>query len=367
MDINYGKYIGLSVRNLRLVGQALIRVDIYYQTSSSSVYNADGVNVSLSCGMGYKYIGKLIVPSGANSERYWGTFDISITNPESWFYVTAYCEDAANPGAYPQFTTTSNSAVGYKGAFNFNKIVSAGPYSCTVNVSVRNMYSEEMTFKGYDERYRTHNLNPTSSDGTSQSFNFTMNDIPANTNFSEYAGLVIPGGNGNSPWGWLGNGQGTVQYVTTFTEMSMPHVSIRRNETNVTVSWSAGGTTNKPKGAANRTGTIVLKNSSKGQISAVDVNLEVAGSYTFYGISKDTAIYSQAYYTVRGLVDSSGSSKTYYQYSNEVFIDGVKSTGHLKVNGSYKKMVDTYIKVNGSYKRAVEGYVKVGGSYKKII
>ena len=367
MVIKSGKYLGLAVRNVRLVGQATVRVDIYYQTSSAGVNNADGVNIYLTCGTGYKYKTKLIIPYNANSERLIGSYDLLIDNTDSWFYVTAYCEDSVSPSGYPAFSTTSDAVLGYKGSYTYVGITGATGTTCTVKSNVRNMYSEEMTYKNYSGVYETQNLNATSSDGSNQTITYTMTGIPANTKFTENAGTVPPGGNGSSPWAWLNrSGQGTITYATTFTNMSMPTLSISRNGTTVTVSWTAGGTTNKPNGLASRSGKILLRDINKATLQSVSANLEVAGSTTFT-VASDIKVYAVGEYTVTGLVDSNGTAKTYYQYSNEPYLEGATATGYVKVNGVYKKSLETYVKVNGVYKKVLEGYIKVNGVYKKII
>lgn len=367
MNIASGKYLGLAVRNVRLVGQATVRVDLYYQTSSASIYNGDGVNIYLNCGMGNVYKTKLIIPTNANSERLVGTYDILVNNADSWFYITAYCQDAVSPGSYPAFSTNSESVLGYKGSYSYIGITGATATTCTIKSSLRNMYSEEMAYRNYQGVYQTQNLNATPSDGSLQEVSYTMTGIPANTRFSETVGSVPPGGSGSSPWAWdSGRGYGMPTYATTFTEMSMPTVTITRNGTNVLASWSAGGTTNKPNGAS-RSGKIILKNASKTVLSSANVNLEVAGNYTFNNIPGETLLYAQAEYTVTGLVDTNGAAKTYYQYSNEAYLEGSSSTGYIKVNGSYKKTLETYVKVDGVYKKVLEGYIKVNGTYKKII
>lgn len=368
MNINSGKYIGLEVRNMRLVGQAYIKYDIYYQTSSSGVYNSDGVNVYISCGTGYRHVGKLIIGSNKNSETYWGTFHTSIDNSDSWFYLTAYCEDSVSPASYPKFTTTSPSVLGYKGDLSYAGIAGAGPNSCTIKANIRNMFSEDMTYKNYYDVYEVQALGATSASGSAQNITYTMNNIPTNTRFSKWSGSVPDGGNASSPWAWLaGKAQTSITYATTFSNMSMPTVYLSRSGTNVTISWSAGGTTNKPNGEASRTGKIYLKNASKTIIGSAQVNLEAAGSYTFNNISTSTSVYAQAEYTVVGLVNSSGVSQNFYQYSNENYLEGFSATGYIKVNGAYKKTLETYVKVNGSYKKVLEGYIKVNGAYKKIV
>lgn len=366
MVIKSGKYLGLAVRNIRLVGQATIRCDVYYQTSSSGVSNADGVNIYLSCGMGYKYKAKLVIPYNANTERLAGTYDLAIDNTDNWFYVTAYCEDSVNPGSYPNFSTTSDSVLGYKGDYSYTEITGATGTTCTIKTSVRNMYSEEMAYINYSDTKLVQSLSATSSNGASQNVSYTMAGIPANTKFTKGVGLIIPGGDSGSSWAWLGNGQGTATYSTTFTNMSMPTLSISRNGTTVTVSWTAGGTTNKPGGLASRSSKIILKNESKATLQSKSVNLEVAGSTTFT-VANDVSVYAIGEYTVTGLVDSNGTNKTYYQYSNEPFLEGATATGYIKVSGIYKKSLETYVKVNGVYKKVLEGYIKVNGAYKKMI
>ena len=366
MVIKSGKYLGLAVRNVRLISQATVRVDIYYQTSSAGVSNADGVNIYLSCGMGYKYKTKLVIPYNANTERLVGTYDLLIDNTDNWFYVTAYCEDSINPSSYPGFTTTSESVLGYKGNYSYTGITGATGTTCTIKSSVRNMYSEEMVYINYSDTKVSQSLSATSSNGTSQDVSYTMTGIPANTSFTKGVGLIIPGGDSGSGWAWLGNGQGTATYSTTFTNMSMPTLSISRNGTTVTVSWTAGGTTNKPNGLASRSGKILLRNTNKATLQSKSVNLESAGSTTFT-VASDTPVYAIGEYTVTGLVDSNGANKTYYQYSNEPYSEGATATGYVKVSGVYKKSLETYVKVNGVYKKVLEGYVKVNGVYKKIV
>lgn len=367
MNVPSGKYLGLEVRNVRIVGQALARFDIYYQTSSSGVYNSDGVNVYVSCGTGYRHLGKLAIGYNQNSERYWGTFDFSIDNPDSWFYLTPYCEDSISPGSYPRFTVTGPSYLGYKGDLSYQGISSAGETYCTINLNIRNMFNEDMVYKDINGVYRTQALGATSSNGTSQNINYSMTDIPANTRFTNWSGLVPNGGNGDSPWAWLGNGQGSVTYATVFSQMDMPKISISRKDTTVTISWTGGGTYNKPRGDASRSGKIILMDSSKVAMTSAAANLEVNGSCVFNNIPANGSLFAVAEYTVNGLVDRSGNAKTYVQYSNEVYVQGISATANIKVDGVYKKTTNTYIKVDGYYKKVTEGYIKVDGYYKKIV
>ena len=158
MVIKSGKSIGLEVRNARLVGQGTIRVDIYYQTASAGVYNSDGVNIYLNCGTGNVYRTRLIIPYNANYEIFVGSYDLLIDNSDTWFHITAYCQDSVNPSGYPEFTTTSESVLGYKGSYSYTGITGATTTTCTIKSSIRNMYSEEMAYRNYGGVYQIQNL-----------------------------------------------------------------------------------------------------------------------------------------------------------------------------------------------------------------
>ena len=86
-------------------------------------------------------------------------------------------------------------------------------------------------------------------------------------------GLIPSGGNTSSPWAWS---SATIAVKTIFSSMSMPTVSAYRHSddpTKVTISWTAGGTTNKPKGSASRRPVLILRGTDEVNVATkYDIN-----------------------------------------------------------------------------------------------
>ena len=232
-----------------------------------------------------------------------------------------------------------------------------------IRLSFRAYHGEDLCHQNFDSNgtatWVVKSLPTTNNSGTTYDFDCTM---PKNFAGTMTYGLIPSGGNTSSPWAW---GNATIAVKTIFSSMSMPTVSASRNSTDptkVTISWTAGGTTNKPKGTASRRPVLVLRKADGTNIATLyDKSLETAGSHTFTGVPTDIEISAFAEYSVSGL-----QGGTQYQKSNIVTVPALAKP-KVKVSGAYKNVTNTYIKVSGAYKQVTEIYVKVGGVYKKIV
>ena len=184
--------------------------------------------------------------------------------------------------------------------------------------------------------------------------------------------MILPNGSSNSFYAW--NDSGTYKIRTSFSQMSMPKITVSRDSSNPTrlnVSWPAGGTINKPTGDASRiqyvvaieadkNGTLNMNNIKWGST----INLEVAGSGYIDNVDIDKRWGIYAEYRVDGL--GASSSDHYFQKTNIVYIEPLIFNPYLKINNEYKKCTEGYIKTNNEYKKIEKAYLKINGEYKEI-
>ena len=363
-----GTYVRVGVYGPDMMGNNVMQFPVQFWASSSSVYNSDGQDIriwrswegqsSISTVLGTLWGADL----GKYASSRW-TYNYNWTMPSSWCQIEADTKDRLNDS---RFYAKSGVITVYKGTFTAS-VKTADADGVTMNLTYRNVQGEKLKWRSWNASggayWAVGNLPKTGSGGSTTTFRVAM---PKN-----FAGMVTYGeisqyGDANSTFQW---GTKDITVATTFTSMSMPTVSASRDGSNpgrINVSWTAGGTTNKPGGGASRAGSIILRlynsDGSWTNLGTKSANLEVAGSTYFDNIRTDVDFKVFAEYSVTGL-----SGGTQWQSSNHVTISKANGNAKVKVGGAYKNVTETYIKVGGAYKKVVETYIKVGGVYKKVI
>ena len=364
-----GTYVRIGLYGPTLTGNRVMSYKVQYWASSTSVWNSDGQEIRVwrawEGQSGHPTIlGTLWgsdVGKYTSSNRWTYTYNWTMPNTTSWIQIEADTRDKLDDS---RFYAKSGIITCYQGTFSAAVI---GEYENRnrIKLTFRSVNGEDLVHHNFDSNgngvWALKALSTTGSGGTTYEFDCTM---PKNFAGTMTYGQVASGGTTSSPWVW---GSKTINVKTTFSAMSMPTVSAYRHSddpTKVTVSWTAGGTTNKPKGSASRRSVLILRGTDDVNVvnPVYDKNLEVAGSYTFTGVPVNKGFNAFAEYSVSGL---QGGTK--YQKSNYVWINPPTAQPKIKVNGAYKNVTNTYIKVNGAYKQVTEIYVKVGGVYKKIV
>lgn len=362
-----GTYVRVGITGPTLTGNNVMRFTVQYWSSSSSVWNADGQEIRgwrkwegqawTKQVLGTLWNGDL--GKYLSGSRWSYTYNVGFQS--TWMQIEAETADKLGDS---RFYATTGAITCYKGTYSCSNI---GQYEArnAIRLSFRAYHGEDLCHQNFDSNgtatWVVKALPTTNNSGTTYNFDCTM---PKNFAGTMTYGLIPSGGNTSSPWAW---GSATIAVQTIFSSMSMPTVSAYRHSddpTKVTISWTAGGTTNKPKGSASRRPVLILRGTDNVNVvnPVYDKNLEVAGSYTFTGVPVNKGFNAFVEYSVSGL---QGGTK--YQQSNYVWIDPPTAQPKIKVNGAYKNVTNTYIKVNGAYKQVTEIYVKVGGVYKKIV
>lgn len=364
-----GTYVRVGITGPTLTGNRNIRYVVQYWSSSSAVFNGDGQDIRVTRSwtnqsnttstLGTLWSGDLgKYTSGA---RWSYTYNWSLSTSATWGNIFADTKDRLNDS---RFFAKTGTITCYQGTYSC-AILSRGATSCSIRLTFRAVNGEDLCHHNFNSSgagvWAVKALPTTSSSGSTYDFTCTM---PANFAGTMTYGLVPSGGNTSSPWAW---GSASIAVSTTFSSMSMPTVSASRNATTpttVNISWTAGGTTNKPKGSASRRSVIIAREYySDGTWANVDlkydINLESAGSTTLtVPVDKEVKVFAE--YSVSGL-----ASGTAYQNSNMVVIPKAYSKPHIKIGGVYKQ-AQPYIKISGTYRTVSEVYVKVGGTYRKV-
>ena len=361
-----GTYVRVGITGPTLTGNNVMRFTVQYWSSSSSVWNADGQEIRgwrkwegqawTSQVLGTLWNGDL--GKYLTGSRWSYTYNVGFQS--TWMQIEAETADKLGDS---RFYATTGAITCYKGTYSCSNI---GQYEArnAIRLSFRAYHGEDLCHQNFNSNgtatWVVKSLSTTGSGTSTYDFDCTM---PKNFAGTMTYGLIPSGGNTSSPWAW---GSAKIAVKTKFSSMSMPTVSAARDAsdpTKVKVTWTAGGTTNKPLGDAYRTPVLIVRNSSGTNVATkYDINFESAGSYTFTGLPTDIGFNVHAEYSVYNL-----QGGTQYQGGNKVWIDPVTAQPKVKVSGAYKNVTNTYIKVSGSYKQVTEIYVKVGGVYKKIV
>ena len=361
-----GTYVRVGITGPTLTGNNNMRFTIQYWSSGSTVWNDDGQDIKgwrkwegqawTAQVLGTLWGGDL--GKYLSGSRWSYTYNVGFQS--TWMQIEAETTDRAGDS---RFYATTGAITCYKGTYSCSNI---GQYveRNAIRLLFRAYHGEDLCHQNFDSNgtaYWTVKALPTTDkNGTTYDFDCTM---PKNFAGTMTYGLIPSGGNTSSPWAWS---SATINVQTIFSSMSMPTVSASRDSTDptkVTISWTAGGTTNKPKGTASRRPVLVLRRADGTNVATLyDKSIETAGSHTFTGVPTDIEISAFAEYSVSGL-----QGGTHYQKSNIVTVPAAAAKPKVKVNGAYKDVTNTYIKVNGAYKQVTEIYVKVNGAYKKIV
>lgn len=359
-----GTYVRTSISGPTILGNRQFRFNVRYWSSSSSVYNNDGQDICVQVTANNRsdriILGTLYGSSLANytsEDRAW-SYDFIYTAPQdvNCFDICSFTIDKAGDGRF--YTATYNIVVSQAKVTNMH-IKNVNQTSCTIQVDVSNPFDEEIKLQNAQGGFVVVPLNSSSSLRT---ITATINNMPVNSSYNREYGHIVPNGSSSSPYVW---GSGQYNICTSFTNMSMPTISAKRNNddpTIIDVTWTAGGTTNKPQGNANRKPSIVVLLDGTNDVvySTNSINLENSGSIQI----KNMSVLSK--YNVYCSYDVYGLDKQYNQKSNIVNIEANTFNPYIKVNGNYKKCNEGYIKVNGNYKKILKTYIKVNGVYKEV-
>lgn len=364
-----GTYVRVGVYGPDMLGNDKMRFPVQFWASSSSVFNSDGQDIRIwRSWQGQSSISTVLGTLwGADLGKYvssrW-TYNYDWTMPSSWCQIEADTKDRLNDS---RFYAKSGVITVYRAEATAS-ISSVSQTGNTISFSYRAPQGEKIVHHEFNSSGGAYwgIKTPPKTGSSHSSYSFTLS-LPRNFAGSMTYGFVSQYGSTSSPWAW--SGVKSINVATSFTSMSMPTVSASRDSSNpgrIHVSWTAGGTTNKPMGGASRAGSIILRlynsDGSWTNLGSKSANLEVAGSTYFDNIRTDVEFAVFAEYSVSGL-----SGGTQWQSSNRVTIGKAGGNAKVKVGGSYKNVSETYIKVGGAYKRVVETYIKVGGVYKKVV
>ena len=358
-----GTYVRTSRNGPNLLGNRKFSFVIKYWSSSSSVWNSDGqeINVKITANgssqtinLGTLYGSNLgSYTSEDNAWSYTYTYTASVV--VNGFSICSITKDKNNDGNF--YAATGNINV-VQAKITAPAINSTTTTSCTLSANVSNPYSEEIKYQNAQGNFLVTTLNASSSQRT---VNFTVSNMPTNSAYTDRIyGHILPNGSASSPFVW---GSGTYKIATSFTSMSMPTIKAKRNENDPTiidVTWTAGGTTNKPKGSAYRTPSALAVLDGNAIYASSTPNLETAGSIQIKGVSLTNSYKVYCQYDIYGL------DKQYNQKTNIVEVGAYTFNPYIKVSGTYKKCNSGYIKVNGSYKKISKAYIKINGAYKEI-
>lgn len=356
-----GTYVRVSISDPTLTGGRNSNWLVKFWASSSSVNNSDGNDV----GIQYSFDGGASIASTYTMKTIYGrlvnwqgTYTLTQASNRPTVYMRAFTKDRTNDSRFYAVTGWVKINEGSISA----DVKSSNETSTTVNFRHLQFHGEDLSYTNHAGtwvQYALNNSSPTAA--STVAINIALNRNQARS--MSYS--LVPNGIAG-PGCWTAK---SINVATTFSTMSMPTMTATRqadNPANVVVTWTAGGTTNKPSGNASRTPYLIVRRQSdmsgSGNISvATGINFESSGSYTFTGLPVDVPFTVFMEYNVSGLIGS-----PHYQKSNLVVFDAAFSA-RVKVGGVYKTSSNGYIKVGGSYKKITEGFVKVGGKYKRMV
>ena len=369
-----GRYVRVSIEGPTLRGNRQFEFKIRYWSSSSQVWNNYGQDIiarfATTAETKEIVVGTLwgnSLGSYLESNMWQTTYTYTAPSSVNFIDVIAITKSKDNGGDFYAQTDGFRVAQCYATSPN---ITNTSANSCTLSTNIYNPFDEEFKYQDAQGNYQVKNLSASSS---TRAVSFTVNNMPPNSAYSNrYYGMILPNGSSNSFYAW--NDSGTYKIRTSFSQMSMPKITVSRDSsdpTRLNVSWPAGGIINKPTGDASRiqyvvaieadkNGTLNMNNIKWGST----INLEVAGSGYIDNVDIDKRWGIYAEYRVDGL--GASSSDHYFQKTNIVYIEPLIFNPYLKINNEYKKCTEGYIKTNNEYKKIEKAYLKINGEYKEI-
>lgn len=283
-----GRYVRVSIEGPTLRGNRQFEFKIRYWSSSSQVWNNYGQDIiarfATTAETKEIVVGTLwgnSLSSYLESNMWQTTYTYTAPSNVNFIDVVAITKSRDNDGEFYAQTDGFRVAQCYATSPN---ITNTSANSCTLSTNIYNPFDEEFKYQDAQGNYQVKNLSASSS---VRAVSFTVNNMPPNSAYSNrYYGMILPNGSSNSFYAW--NDSGTYKIRTSFSQMSMPKITVSRDSSNPTrlnVSWPAGGIVNKPTGDASRiqyvvaieadkNGTLNMNNIKWGST----INLEVAGS-----------------------------------------------------------------------------------------
>lgn len=358
-------YTRVSIGSPTLVGNNQIKIPVKYWSSSSQVWNGYGQDIGL----------LIEKPNGAKefvrgATLYGGDLGKYTSEAGAFKVDCVYSYDTSQPhiviraetkskDSDSNFYAQSGAITTYKGYLSGHTIAERQQTTCRIFFNFRSVYSEEVVYEDHNRTKKVMQLPATGDQGSTA--HLTFENMPPNSCYTRTMYLVPSNGNASSPKQWP---SANYTIKTKFTPMSMPTFTAERLEsdpTKIKVTWTAGGTINKPQGDSTRNGSIIGGETYETRKVLANVNLESAGTFTVSNLDPNKQMMIALEYYISNL-DPSGNWQT-TAWTTIPKLGDVKV--NIKVNGQYKQSTP-HIKINNSYTPIKEVYMKVNGAYKKI-